>query len=69
MGGAAKGTVVIRTVLAALIVGAALLSRVKTDVTIAGYPAIALVLFLIAALGGFWLVLTIALSDRKLRRR
>ncbi|HET7529392.1 MAG TPA: AarF/UbiB family protein [Mycobacteriales bacterium] len=61
--------VAIGLVLAALIVGAALLSRVKTDVTIAGYPAIALVLFLIAALGGFWLVLTIALSDRKLRRR
>jgi hypothetical protein len=56
-------------VLAALIIGAALLSRVKTDVTIAGYPAIAFVLFLLAALGGAWLCLTIAVSDRKLRRK
>ena len=59
--------IAIGLVLASLIVGAALLSRVKTDVTIGGYPAIAFVLFLIAALGGAWLCLTIALSDRKLR--
>ena len=59
--------IAIGLVLAALIIGAALLSRVKTDVTIGGYPAIAFVLFLIAALGGAWLCLTIALSDRKLR--
>jgi len=59
--------IAIGLVLASLIIGAALLSRVKTDVTIGGYPAIAFVLFLIAALGGAWLCLTIALSDRKLR--
>ena len=59
--------IAIGLVLAALIIGAALLSRVKTDVTIGGYPAIAFVLFLLAALGGAWLCLTIALSDRKLR--
>ena len=61
--------VAIGLVLASLIVGAALLSRVKTDVTIGGYPAIAFVLFLLAALGGVWLVVTIALSDRRIRRR
>ncbi|HEY4625312.1 MAG TPA: hypothetical protein VIH01_04795, partial [Blastococcus sp.] len=61
--------VAIGLVLASLIIGAAVLSRVKTDVTIGGYPAIALILFLIAALGGFWLVLTIAVSDRRIRRR
>jgi ubiquinone biosynthesis protein len=61
--------IAIGLVLASLIIGAALLSRVKTDVTIGGYPAIAFVLFLIAALGGAWLCLTIALSDRKLRRK
>jgi predicted unusual protein kinase regulating ubiquinone biosynthesis (AarF/ABC1/UbiB family) len=61
--------VAIGVVLAALIVGAALLSRVKTDVTIGGYPAIAFVLFMIAALGGLWLCVTIAVSDRRIRRR
>jgi predicted unusual protein kinase regulating ubiquinone biosynthesis (AarF/ABC1/UbiB family) len=61
--------VAIGVVLASLIIGAALLSRVKTDVTILGYPAIAFVLFLLAALGGFWLVVTIAISDRRIRRR
>jgi len=50
-------------------ISAALLSRVKTDVTIGGYPAIALILFLLAALGGFWLVVTIAISDRRLRSK
>jgi len=61
--------VAIGVVLAALIIGAALLSRVKTDVTIGGYPAIAFVLFLMAALGGLWLCVTIAISDRRIRRR
>src|SRR3954468_16277678 len=61
--------VAVGLVLAALIIGAALLSRVKTDVTIGGYPAIALILFLLAALGGFWLVVTIAISDRRLRNK
>ena len=61
--------VAIGVVLASLIIGAALLSRVNTSVTIFGYPAIALILFLIAALGGFWLVVTIAISDRRIRRR
>jgi ubiquinone biosynthesis protein len=61
--------VAVGVVLASLIIGAALLSRVKTDVTILGYPAIALILFLVAALGGFWLVVTIAISDRRIRRR
>jgi ubiquinone biosynthesis protein len=61
--------VAIGVVLAALIVGAALLSSVHADSTIGGYPAVAFVLFLIATLGGIWLVATIALSDRKIRRR
>jgi predicted unusual protein kinase regulating ubiquinone biosynthesis (AarF/ABC1/UbiB family) len=60
--------VAVGLVLAALIVGAALLSRVDTDVRILGYPAVAFVLFLIAALGGAWLVVTILISDRRIRR-
>jgi esterase/lipase superfamily enzyme len=61
--------VAIGLVLAALIIGAALLTRVKTDVTIGGYPAVAFVFFVLAALGGAWLCVTIAVSDRKLRRK
>lgn len=61
--------VAIGLVLAALIIGAAMLSRVQTDTRIAGYPAVAFVCFVLAALGGAWLVITIAISDRRIRRR
>jgi esterase/lipase superfamily enzyme len=61
--------VAVGLVLASLIVGAALLARVHATDTIGGYPAVAFVLFLLAALGGAWLVITIALSDRRIRRR
>jgi hypothetical protein len=61
--------VAIGLVLAALIVGAAMLSRIKTDTTIAGYPAVAFLFFVLAALGGAWLVITIGVADRRLRRR
>lgn len=56
-------------VLASLIIGAALLSNVHTTARIAGYPAVAFVLFMIAAVGGALLVLSILLGDRRLRRR
>ncbi len=56
-------------ILAALIVGAALLMRVETDFTILGYPAIAILLFLIAAFGGIALILKILLTDERTRRR
>jgi len=56
-------------VLAALIVGAALLSNVKTSARVAGYPAVAFVLFMVAAVGGLYLVLSITVGDRRLRRR
>ena len=39
-------------VLAALIVGASLLVRVETEFTVLGYPGFAVILFLLAALGG-----------------
>ena len=61
--------VAIGLVLAALIVGAAVLSRVQTSTRIGGYPAVAFICFLLAALGGAWLVITIAISDRRIRRR
>ena len=50
-------------VLAALIVGAALLMQVRTSFTIFGYPGFAMLLFLMAAACGFILVLTIFLND------
>ena len=61
--------VAVGLVLAALIVGAAVLSRIQTSSRIAGYPAVAFVCFMLAALGGAWLVLSIVISDRRIRRR
>jgi predicted unusual protein kinase regulating ubiquinone biosynthesis (AarF/ABC1/UbiB family) len=60
-------------VLAALIVGAALLMRVDTSFRLFGYPGLAILLFLAAAVGGFCLVVAILASDitagRKKRRK
>jgi ubiquinone biosynthesis protein len=50
-------------VLGALIVSAAMLMRVPTSFTILGYPGFAMVLFLIAAAGGFWMAWTILAGD------
>ena len=52
-------------VIASLIVGAALLTRVETTFKILGYPGIAIIFFSIAACIGMWLVLTIVLHDKK----
>jgi ubiquinone biosynthesis protein len=56
-------------VLAALIVGAALMIDVPTDFTLFGYPGIAILLFLGAAAGGVALVVAILLSDIKANRK
>jgi ubiquinone biosynthesis protein len=56
-------------VLAALIVGAAMLMRVQTPFTILGYPGLAMLLFLAAAGGGFWMAWTILAGDVKTRRK
>jgi predicted unusual protein kinase regulating ubiquinone biosynthesis (AarF/ABC1/UbiB family) len=50
-------------VLAALIIGAALMMQVRTTFTIFGYPGIAMLLFLLAAACGFLLVWSIWLND------
>ena len=55
-------------VLAALIVGAAMLMRVQTPFTILGYPGLAMLLFLAAAGGGFWMAWTILAGDVKTGR-
>ena len=50
-------------VLAALIVGAAMLMRVQTSFTVFGYPGLAMLLFLAAATGGVWMAWTILAGD------
>jgi ubiquinone biosynthesis protein len=56
-------------ILAALIIGAALLMRVQTTFQLFGYPGLAMICFLIAGGGGFWLLLNILWQDHKSRRR
>ncbi|MBX3073189.1 AarF/ABC1/UbiB kinase family protein [Candidatus Obscuribacterales bacterium] len=51
-------------ILAALIIGAALLMRVPTSFTLWGYPTIAIVCFVAAAIGGFALAVQIAFYDQ-----
>ncbi|MFO1501244.1 MAG: AarF/UbiB family protein [Verrucomicrobiota bacterium] len=51
-------------ILAALIIGAALLMQVQTSFLIFGYPGLAMVFFLTAAGIGLWLVFNILLRDR-----
>jgi ubiquinone biosynthesis protein len=52
-------------ILASLIVGAALLMRVETPFQLFGYPGLAMLCFLAAGGGGFWLVLNIFWQDHK----
>ena len=56
-------------VLAALIVGAAVLMQVETEFTVLGYPGLAILCFLGAAAGGVALVVSILLHDRERPRR
>jgi hypothetical protein len=52
-------------ILAALILGAAMLMNVQTDFKIFGYPGIAMIFFLSAAAGGLVLVFNILIFDVK----
>ncbi len=56
-------------VLAGLIVGASLLMRVETRFELFGYPGLAILCFLAAAAGGFWLVISIFIQDYKSRKQ
>ncbi|HUR44603.1 MAG TPA: AarF/UbiB family protein [Candidatus Saccharimonadales bacterium] len=56
-------------VLAALIMGASMLMQIQTSVRIFGYPALAILCFIGAAAGGFWLVINIFVQDRNSRRK
>jgi ubiquinone biosynthesis protein len=52
-------------VLAALIVGAAIVMQIPTRLSILGYPALAVVLFAAAAVGGIALIVSIVTTDRR----
>jgi predicted unusual protein kinase regulating ubiquinone biosynthesis (AarF/ABC1/UbiB family) len=56
-------------VVAALIVGAAMLMRVETSFRIWGYPGLAMILFLLAAAAGMVLAFSILFYDEKRRKK
>jgi predicted unusual protein kinase regulating ubiquinone biosynthesis (AarF/ABC1/UbiB family) len=56
-------------VLAALIVGASLMMRIQTTFRLFGYPGLAIICFVAAAGGGFWLVLNIFIQDYRSRKK
>jgi predicted unusual protein kinase regulating ubiquinone biosynthesis (AarF/ABC1/UbiB family) len=56
-------------VVAALIVGAAMLMRVETTFRIFGYPGLAMIFFLLAAAAGLLLVFNILFYDEKRRKK
>lgn len=56
-------------ILAALIIGAALLMQVKTNFTLFGYPGLAMLCFMAAGTVGFYLVISILMQDFRDKRR
>ncbi len=56
-------------ILAALIVGAALMMNIQTGFTLWGYPGFAMIAFLIAGLGGLVLIFKIMFQDETTRRK
>ena len=55
-------------IIAAMIIGAAMLMRVPTDFTIFGYPGIAIIFFFLAAAGGIFLSYIIVFKDDNLNQ-
>ena len=60
--------VTLGVVIAATILGASLLMQVPADHQILGYPALAIVLFTVAVLGGAALAVWIIVTDRRVAR-
>ena len=56
-------------ILAAMIIGAAMLMRVETSFRILGYPGLAMLFFLAAAFGASWMAFGILRGDHTTRRR
>ncbi|OLD28516.1 MAG: hypothetical protein AUJ04_01420 [Acidobacteria bacterium 13_1_40CM_3_55_6] len=61
--------ITIGLVLAALIVGAALLMRVETSFQLFGYPGLPMIFFLLAAIGALILIFNILLYDKKPKKK
>ncbi len=61
--------ITIGLVLAALIVGAALLMRVETSFRLFGYPGLPMIVFLLAAIGALVLIFNILLYDKKPKKK
>lgn len=55
--------IAVGVILAALIIGAALLMRVDTSFKLLGYPGLAIILFLLAAAGGVAMVIAVIRTD------
>ena len=56
-------------ILAALIVGASLMMRIETSWNLLGYPGLAILCFIAAAAGGFYLVISIFVQDRRSQQK
>ena len=56
-------------VIAALIIGAAMIMRIETSSELFGYPALAIVLFVVASAAGLWLVISSLIHDLPRRTR
>lgn len=56
-------------VAAALIVASTLMMRVETEARLLGYPALALLMFLIGAFLGIGIIVSALLTDRRAKRR
>jgi ubiquinone biosynthesis protein len=56
-------------VLAALIMGAALLMRIETSFHLFGYPGLAILCFLSAVAGALWLIVSILIQDRRKNKK
>lgn len=52
-------------ILAAIIVGASMLARVDTDFELLGYPGLAIIFFITAAVGGVFLMINILFKDKQ----
>jgi predicted unusual protein kinase regulating ubiquinone biosynthesis (AarF/ABC1/UbiB family) len=56
-------------ILAALIMGASQLMQAQTRFRLFGYPGLAILCFLAAAAGGFWLIISIFVQDHKSQKK
>ncbi|HEY6554998.1 MAG TPA: AarF/UbiB family protein [Vicinamibacteria bacterium] len=56
-------------IIAAMIVGAAMLMRIETSYKLLGYPGLAMLFFLAAAGGGLWLTFQILLADHQTKKK